>query len=658
VSRNYLKWGTAAVVAAAVIGPMFAQDGPPDRGGEGPRPGEFQGPGGGFPGGPGGGFPGGPGGFGGPGGGRDREILDQYDANGDGWLNREERQGARESLTAERANGGGGGRGRGFGGGMGRGEGEPHKPGIKVSPDDVESFAGEPLYAPHVLRTLFFEFEGDDWEKELEAFHGTDVDVPATLTVDGVSYPLVGVHFRGASSYGGVPTGGKRSLNVSLDLGDKDQRLDGYKTLNLLNAHADDSMMSTVLYSHIARQYIPAPKANFVRVVINGENWGIYVNVQQFDKKFLEENYPSSKGARWKVAGSPGGGGGLVYMGDSPEDYGRYELKTNDESAWESFYELCRVLNETPQDELEAALEPLVDMEELLWFLAIDNALINTDGYWIRASDYSIFLDEQGKFHFVPHDMNESFRVAGGPGFGGGGRRGGGGGTGGGGNFGPPGGGFGPQGGPVGFGPPGGGNGFGPPGGVGPGPEGQPGPGPGPGPSGERPLTREEADQFLDIFFNGGPGGEGRGPQEGGFPPGGSGGRGMGGGGGGGVSLDPLIGLDDASKPLRSRLLSIPSIQKRYLEKVHAIAEDQLDWSKLGPVIGDSRALIEEQVEIDTRKLGSFTGFQSATSNEPPAGGERPAAEEPRRGPFGGSMNLRNFADQRRTYLLQATEPR
>ena len=32
---------------------------------------------------------------------------------------------------------------------------------------------------------------------------------------------------------------------------------------------------------------VPAPKANFVRLVINGENWGIYANVQQFNKDFL-----------------------------------------------------------------------------------------------------------------------------------------------------------------------------------------------------------------------------------------------------------------------------------------------------------------------------------------------------------------------------------
>ncbi len=268
-----------------------------------------------------------------------------------------------------------------------------------------------------VLRAIFIDFENTDWERELEDFHGTDVDVAATLTVDAKTYPNVGIHFRGSSSYGMVPAGYKRSLNVSMDMADGDQNLLGYKTLNLLNGASDNSMMSTVLYSHIALQYMPAPKANFVSVVINGENWGVYTNVQQFNKDFLKENYDSSKGTRWKVAGSPRGGGGLDFRGDDPPAYDYpYEQKSDGKKANAKLIKLCRLLDETPIESLPAGLEPIVDVDELLWFLALDVSLINSDGYWVRASDYNIFMDEKNQIHFIPHDMNEAFRGAGGPG--------------------------------------------------------------------------------------------------------------------------------------------------------------------------------------------------------------------------------------------------
>ena len=85
---------------------------------------------------------------------------------------------------------------------------------------------------------------------------------------------------------------------------------------------------------------------------------------------------------------------------------------------------LCRVLNETPAAELEKKLAPLLDINGALKFLALENVFINNDGYWIRTSDYNIYEDEKGKFHVLPHDVNETFSMPGGPGFGGRGQNG------------------------------------------------------------------------------------------------------------------------------------------------------------------------------------------------------------------------------------------
>jgi hypothetical protein len=173
-----------------------------------------------------------------------------------------------------------------------------------------------------------------------------------------------------------------------------------------------------VLSHHISREYIPAPKANFVRVVINGEDWGVYVSAQQFNKDFINDWFGTTKGARWKVPGSPQGRAGLEYLGDDPAPYKRlYEIKTKDNpEVWADLIKLCRVLNQTPVDQLEKALEPLLDVDGVLKFLALENALVNNDGYWVRASDYSLYQDPKGRFHLFPHDANETFSSGGGPG--------------------------------------------------------------------------------------------------------------------------------------------------------------------------------------------------------------------------------------------------
>ncbi|MCA9199245.1 MAG: hypothetical protein KDA87_16985, partial [Planctomycetales bacterium] len=102
-------------------------------------------------GGPGFGGPGGGRGFGGPGGfgGDERAVLEEYDADKSGWLNKAERAEARKSLASD-----GGGRGGRRGPGGGRfGGGEP-QPGRKVSPDQVAQFPEADLYDTSVLRTI------------------------------------------------------------------------------------------------------------------------------------------------------------------------------------------------------------------------------------------------------------------------------------------------------------------------------------------------------------------------------------------------------------------------------------------------------------------------------------------------------------------------
>lgn len=543
-----------------LTGKDFNFPAPPANPGRGPGGPGFGPPGFGPP---GGGFPGGP--FGGPA----RPMLKEFDKNEDGWLNQEERKLAAEKLKSEPRRGG-----PGFGppGGPGRGPGgpggfgprrEPGKPGPKVDPADVQPIADEPLYSTKVIRTLFLDFENPNWEEELESFHNTDVEVPATLTVDGKKYPLVGVHFRGASSYGGIPRGSKRSLNLSLDFVHRDQRLLGYKTLNLLNANDDPTFMHAVLFSELSREHIPAPKANWVKVVINGESWGIYVNAQQFDKIFVAENYgENAKGTRWKVSGSPGGGGSLAYLGENIVDYERrYEMKSSDgEKAWKALISLCKTLQDTPTEELENAIEPILDVDGALWFLALDNALVNSDGYWIRGSDYSLFRDAKGKFHVIAHDMNETLAPGMGPGMGGPG----------------PGG----PGGPGGFGPPGRGPGVGPPGAG---------------------------------------------------PPGGN----------SGYKVDPLVGLYDTSKPLRSKLLAVPKYRAKYLSNVRTLAEQSLDWNKLGARVEAYADLLDKEVEADTRKLSSYNDFLAATG----------LSAEANRFP-GNRHSLETFATERQKYLL------
>ena len=426
--------------------------------------------------------------------GPDQPLLSRFDKDGDKKLNAAERKTAMSAL-------GGGGFYRGV---------ASARPGPKLAPAAVPSVpASVPFYDLGTLRTLFFQFEDENWEKELMAFKETDIEVPATLVVDGKTYREVGVKFRGSSSFMMVPEGLKHSINVSMDAFTKDQSILGFDSLNLLSSHADPTFLRSVLYLQVARDFLPAARANFVRVVINGESWGIYQNVEQVDKAFVKQWFKTDAGVRWKAPGRPNGRLGLEYWGENPATYkSNYEIKGKDDpKAWAALINLTKVLNSTPPEKLEAALTPILDIDGVLRFLAIDAALANYDGYWVRASDYNIYLDPGGKFHILPHDINETF-------------------------------------------------------------------------------------------------------------------------GGGGPGPDPLVALNDPSKPLRSKLLALPVLRAKYLQYMRDIGTKWLDWKTLEPLVTKYQALISADVKADTRKIDSAAGFES------------------------GAAAIRGFADRRRELIL------
>ena len=202
------------------------------------------------------------------------ELRDRFDKDGNKRLDADERRAARTEAETLGLNRGRGGR---RGGGA---NAAPPQAGVRISQESVRPYPTTPFYDTNTLRSVFLEFENDEWEQELMAFKRTDIDVPATMTIDGKKYEDVGIQFHGNSSFSSVPLGLKHSMRLDLEFVHENQDVRSYNTLLLLNGHDDPSLLHTLLYMEIARHYGPAPAANFVRVVISGENWGIFVNQQ------------------------------------------------------------------------------------------------------------------------------------------------------------------------------------------------------------------------------------------------------------------------------------------------------------------------------------------------------------------------------------------
>ncbi|MBN1804785.1 MAG: CotH kinase family protein [Sedimentisphaerales bacterium] len=317
----------------------------------------------------------------------------------------------------------------------------------------ITTTAKEDFYDETVLRTLRLEFSQPDWWSRLEANAQTDNNIVAALTVDGVTYEGVGVRFRGMTSYSMIGNSKKKSFNIKIDYTGENQRLMGYKTLNLINCFDDPTFMREPLYSNIVRQLMPSAKANFVKLEINGENWGIYANIQQINAEFLEDWFTDNSGTCWcalgafadfgqppadrqtpqpqpdepsprirqmavnelllNEAGLGGFGNGsaaLTWQGSEQQAYEAvYEIKsTEQDNPWDSLINTCDVLNNTPLEQLPEEIEAVLNIDRALWLCAFEIIFHDDDGYVSkRGSDYYLYYEPQtGQINVIQYDAN------------------------------------------------------------------------------------------------------------------------------------------------------------------------------------------------------------------------------------------------------------
>ncbi|MEZ4911941.1 MAG: CotH kinase family protein [Saprospiraceae bacterium] len=281
------------------------------------------------------------------------------------------------------------------------------------------------------LEELRLYFDQSNYWTLLTNNYKSKTEILATLVYKGVTYDSVGVRFKGQTSYL-MANGQKKSFNISMDY-IKNNKIDGYKTLNINNAFSDPSMMKEVLYYALVKSHTEALKSNFIRLYINDTYWGLYNNTQQPNKDFIEEWYTDNDGINMRAdsetssagpGGGPGGPGGmwgdgtaaLNFLGNDTTEYQKYyTLKTsNVENTWEKLVSLTNALNNYSGNQLKDTIINYLNIDKVLWHLACEIAFGDDDSYIYKGKmDYYIYYDQVSKLWTTyDYDANSTFLSA------------------------------------------------------------------------------------------------------------------------------------------------------------------------------------------------------------------------------------------------------
>jgi len=237
-----------------------------------------------------------------------------------------------------------------------------------------------------------------------------DEYVPAALriTAPGRSYgPYeVGIRLKGSIGSFRLLTG-KAAFKVKLDEFVDDQTLFGLERLTLNNMVQDPSMVhETLAYDLFRAIGVPASRTGYAFVRVNGEPYGVYLNVETLDKVSLPRWFASTQ--HLYEANVPG-------ADVAPEHAGGFEVDRGDDEDLSDLEALIAAAGAAAGDWSDG-LAAVADLGEMTRMWAVERYVGHWDGYAglggpNRPNNYYLHSLDSGVFQMVPWGTDQAWGI-------------------------------------------------------------------------------------------------------------------------------------------------------------------------------------------------------------------------------------------------------
>ncbi len=151
----------------------------------------------------------------------------------------------------------------------------------------------------------------DDWNEFIESC--TDEEyAQCSVIIDNEAYKNVAIRAKGNTSLSNVQNYGndRYSFKIEFDHYDGTNTYYGLDKLSLNNIIQDNTYMKDYLsYQMMGYFGVSAPLCSYVQILVNGEEWGLYLAVEGVEESFLSRNYGNDYGDLYKPDSMSMGGG-------------------------------------------------------------------------------------------------------------------------------------------------------------------------------------------------------------------------------------------------------------------------------------------------------------------------------------------------------------
>ena len=257
---------------------------------------------------------------------------------------------------------------------------------ISLSANDLNTLLGDSLYSDYHFPATFYYYS---------AAHND--------TIQNVGFRVRGNTSRNAQ---------KKAFKVSFNEYTQGKKFKGIEKMNLIGQHNDPSLLRYWMsLTTLTNNNLISSRSSYVKLYINGQYKGVYLNVEHIDDEFLQKRFiGDDQGNLYKCTW----GADLNYQGGNQSlYYGAYELKTNKAANdYSELIQFIQTLNSISDADFPCFIEDNFEVELYLQTLAAEIIIGHWDGYAFNKNNYYLYQQpSNAKFVFIEYDMDNTFGI-------------------------------------------------------------------------------------------------------------------------------------------------------------------------------------------------------------------------------------------------------
>ncbi len=213
----------------------------------------------------------------------------------------------------------------------------------------------------------------------------------------------------------GEKTCTKLSVKLKINWDGSDAEFFGQRRLQFHSMNLDPSQLHDRLGYWLFREMgVSAPRAVHSRLLVNGEYVGLFLLVEQIDKRFVGANFNDDDGNLYKEVW-PTNADGTAQNDSAYQD----ALRTNEDSnpSFGIIGGFAEAIAAADEETAVDVLEQWTDVDEALRLLVVDRTIRNDDGifHWycfaLCAPHNFYWYEDPGdeKLHLIPWDLDHAF---------------------------------------------------------------------------------------------------------------------------------------------------------------------------------------------------------------------------------------------------------